>query len=91
METSFNNNNKDNYKDLNPRTVPCWLRQSIAANLARNVEEWADYFLKARSGTHNNQWVIVGPSKLDPLKNTIIFVEEAFSVFDVIDMTKSLQ
>lgn len=35
METSFSNQKEENYKDLNPRTVPCWLRATIAVNLAR--------------------------------------------------------
>jgi hypothetical protein len=88
METSLNNYNKDNYRDLNPQTVPCWLRATIAVNLAHNASEWADYFLKARSGTHNNQWVIVDPSKVTTLEHIVTFVEEAFSDFAVIDMTK---
>lgn len=37
VETSFSNLNPQNYKDLTPRTVPCWLRGTIAANLARNA------------------------------------------------------
>lgn len=65
METSFNNQNSDNYKDLSPRTVPCWLRATIAVNLAKNASQWADYFLRERSGTHNNQWIIVDPSKVN--------------------------
>jgi hypothetical protein len=36
METSLSNMNKSNYADLSPRTVPCWLRATIAVNLARN-------------------------------------------------------
>ena len=93
METSFNNYNKDNYKDLNPHTVPCWLRQTIAVNLAKTGSEWVDYFLKERSGTHNNQWIIVDRNQLleQKFKNVVIFVEEAFSLYDVIDMTERLQ
>lgn len=90
METSLSNNIKDNYKDLTPRTVPCWLRATIAVNLARTADEWADYFLKERSGTHNNQWVIVDPSKITSLKSVVLFVEEGFSQFEVIDMTSTL-
>jgi hypothetical protein len=67
------------------------LRATIAVNLARNGEEWANYFLKSRSGTHNNQWVIVDTTQLKTLKNLVIFVEEAFSIFAVTDMTLSLQ
>lgn len=50
-----------------------------------------DYFLKSRSGTHNNQWVIVDPSKVSTLKDVVTFVEEAFSIYEVIDMTFLLQ
>jgi hypothetical protein len=35
LETSLDNFNNDNYKDLNPLTVPCWLRAILACNLAR--------------------------------------------------------
>lgn len=35
LETSFNNYDKSNYEFLNPNTVPCWLRATIAVNLAR--------------------------------------------------------
>lgn len=38
METSLTNKNTENYKDLTPRTIPCWLRATIAVNLARNSE-----------------------------------------------------
>lgn len=36
METSLTNLNPDNYADLSPKTVPCWLRGTIAVNLAKN-------------------------------------------------------
>ena len=93
METSFSNLNKENYKDLNPLTVPCWLRQTIAMNLARTGQEWVDYFLIQRSGTHNNQWVVIDKHQLPQkvFKNVVIFVEEGFSLYDVIDMTTMLQ
>jgi hypothetical protein len=71
--------------------VPCWLRATVAANLATNGQEWADYFLKARSGTHNNQWVVVDKYQLSAFKNVVLFVEEAFSMSEVTDMTKMLQ
>jgi hypothetical protein len=36
METSLLNFNPDNSKDLNPKTVPCWIRATVASHLARN-------------------------------------------------------
>lgn len=77
METSLANMNSANYNDLSPNTVPCWLRATIAVNLAKNGTNWADYFLKARSGTHNNQWLISDPNQLtiDGSKNVVTLVE----------------
>lgn len=75
METSLGNYNDENYKTLTPKTLPCWLRQCVAVNLARNNDEWAEYFLKYRSGTHNNQWVIINPNNLANKKDLVIFVE----------------
>lgn len=65
IETSFNNFDFENYKSLNPKTVPCWLRATIACNLARDNREWVEYFLKERSGTHNNQWFVINPRQLN--------------------------
>lgn len=36
METSLMNYNKDNFKELNFKSVPCWLRATVASNLAKN-------------------------------------------------------
>ena len=73
METSLSNQDHDNYKDLSPNTVPCWLRATIAVNLAKNGTDWANYFLKARSGTHNNQWLISDPLQLkDSSKSNVV-------------------
>lgn len=73
LETSLDNFNNDNYKDLNPLTVPCWLRATLACNLARTGSEWIDYFSKYNSGTHTNQWVIVDQTQLATRKNAILF------------------
>lgn len=74
MESSLGNNNPDNWKDLSTQTVPTWLRQTIACHLAKTSDEWLNYFLKDRSGTHNNQWVIVDPKNLASKRNAVIYV-----------------
>jgi len=51
------------------------MRQTIACHLAKTSDEWLNYFLKERSGTHNSQWVIVDPKNLDKNKNTVMYVE----------------
>lgn len=77
METSLSNMNSNNYLDLKPRTVPCWLRQTIANNLAKTATEWTNYFLRERSGTHNNQWIVVDPAGLSKFKDVVYYVEKA--------------
>jgi hypothetical protein len=61
--------------------VPSWLRATIAANLARNGNEWIDYFLKARSGTRNSQWIIADPKTISKNENVVVFLEEAFNIY----------
>lgn len=36
IESSLENMNDNNWKELSPQTVPTWLRQTIACNLARS-------------------------------------------------------
>jgi hypothetical protein len=74
VETSLYNYNTDNFKELNPQSVPCWIRATAASNLARNGQEWISYFSKYNSGTHNNQWVIVDKSQMKSNKNVVVFV-----------------
>jgi hypothetical protein len=81
---------QSNWQDLSPTTVPTWLRQTIACHLARNTKEWYQYFLYERSGTHNSQWVVVEERNLKEKNNVVTFVEEAFSIFEVTDMTDKL-
>jgi hypothetical protein len=90
VETSLMNYNKDNFAELNPRTVPCWLRATVASNLARNGEEWINYFSKYNSGTHSSQWVVIDPSQLKANTNVVVFLEQAFSLIKVHDMTDRL-
>ena len=87
METSFNNFKHENYSNLSPLTVPCWLRATIACNLCRNNKEWVEYFLQFRSGTHNNQWIIMDPRELKNKENVITFVEEGYELYEVLDLT----
>jgi hypothetical protein len=64
METSLDNKDPNNMKEVVATTVPSWLRTLVANHLAHNGSEWIKYFVMYRSGTHNNQWVIIDPSKL---------------------------
>ena len=35
-ETSFSNFNKDNFAELNPKSVPSWIRANLAATLSKD-------------------------------------------------------
>lgn len=72
-ETSFMNFNKDNYKEMNPKTVPSWIRVNVASNLAKNSQEWVDYFAKYNSATHSGQWIIIDKSNLNSDSNLVVF------------------
>ena len=89
-ETSFLNFNTDNYQELNPKSVPSWIRVNIASNLARNTEEWIDYFIKFNSATHSGQWIIVDSSRMHEKDSLVVFLEQAFSLVKVTDMTDRL-
>jgi hypothetical protein len=77
-------------KEVKSTTVPSWLRTVVANHLSRSADEWINYFLMWRSGTHNNQWVIIDPSKIGQTSGLVVFFEEAFSLFHTIDMTDVL-
>lgn len=72
-------------------TVPSWLRTLVANHLAGNASEWINYFLMSRSGTHNNQWVIIDPKQRYKDTDMVLFFEEAFSLYSTIDMTSTLK
>jgi hypothetical protein len=90
METSLLNYNKDNFNELTPKTVPCWLRAIVASNLARTGQEWMDYFTKYNSGTHSSQWVVVDRAQIKNNANVVVFLEQAFSLIKIHDMTDRL-
>lgn len=81
LETSLGNMNPDNLKELKFTTVPSWLRTLVANHLSHTIEDWITLFNTYRSGTHNNQWVLIDPSRLPAKKGVVVFLEEAFSEY----------
>lgn len=88
METSLNNYNKSNGPQLRPQTVPTWIRHLVANRLAVTPSEWISLFLQFRSGTHNNQWLVVDLGRYKRSSRTeILMVEEAFDIYAVSNFT----
>ena len=88
METSLSNMNKTNSKLIKPQTVPTWIRHIVANRLARTPSEWAGMFLKFRSGTHNNQWLVIDLGLYKRTGRTeILMVEEGFDISAVTNFT----
>ena len=74
IETSFLNYNKDNYKELNPKALPSWIRVNIASTMAKTGEEWIDYYAKYNSGTHSGQWIVVDKAKMNNNYGFVMFL-----------------
>jgi len=57
-ETTIDNYNDDLYKNIQPQSVPEWMRIIIANRLANTGREWVDKFFMNNDGTYNNEWMI---------------------------------
>lgn len=69
--------------------MPTWLRVNVANRLARTPSQWVDTFLRFRSGTHNNQWVVTDLEKYSRSNTTeILMIEEAFDISVVLNFTE---
>ena len=84
------NFNKDNYQEMNSRTVPSWIRVNVASVLAKTGQEWVDWFSKYNSATHSGQWVVIDKSKIKESSGLVLFLEQAFSMVKVTDVTNQL-
>jgi hypothetical protein len=90
LETSLANNIQSNLDEVKFTTVPSWLRTLVANHLASSITQWIQIFNTYRSGTHNNQWILIDPRQVDSGKEIVIFFEEAFTLYRIIDMTPDL-
>jgi hypothetical protein len=66
IETTINNYNKDLYGNINPKSVPEWMRVLIANRLSISGKEWVDNFFLFNDGTYNNQWMITDFKQFTP-------------------------
>ena len=59
METTIGNYNKSLWKYVTPECVFENVHAVLANRLATSGKEWTDIFGQYKSGTYNNQWMVV--------------------------------
>ncbi|CAE8637957.1 unnamed protein product, partial [Polarella glacialis] len=59
LETSITNYNSSLWAEIKPQTLMTWVRAMVANRLARTGEEWTEIQDRHKSGTCNNQWMVV--------------------------------
>jgi len=96
-ETSISGNNDQVYGFIQEKSLPYWLRANVANLVFTDQKSWADTFYKYRSGTYNNQWIIIDYNNYNAFKNNlseakdiIWFVEEFYSLTSAQDVTQQL-
>ncbi len=100
METTnmfFNSRLYEKY--LTPKSLLSWLRSMTANFASDSSKEWIDYFVKANSGTYNNQYMVMDMKKIKKdsegrLKlnnNTLWIVEQIPGYTKSKDVTQTLR
>eukprot|EP01134_Creolimax_fragrantissima_P003660 CFRG3660T1 len=59
METSNTNFNETLSHSITHKSVPCWIRGSVANLLSESAEEWVKLFGIHNSGTYDSQWMVM--------------------------------
>lgn len=96
-ETSLENRNAGVYGFLHTDSVPYWIRITVANLLSTTQQEWVNMFFAYRSGTYNNQWLLIDFKNYNASKNDlsqaqdiIWMVEEFYNLTSVQDVTQEL-
>jgi hypothetical protein len=66
IETTLDNYNDDLYRNLQPTSVPEWMRVIVANRLANSGREWVKKFFMFNDGTYNNEWMIADFKQFTP-------------------------
>jgi hypothetical protein len=96
-ETSLECYNSDAINFLHWESVPYFLRVNVA-NLAFDTQEnWMRHYFSYRSGTYNNQWLIIdfnnylnNKNSLSEAKNIVWIIEELYYMTSAQDVTQTL-
>lgn len=96
-ETSYTTDNDKVFEWIHYDSVPYWIRVTVANWAYDTQSTWAEYYLKYRSGTYNNQWLVVdfqeyvnNKNDLSNAENIVWMVEEFFELESYEDLTQTL-
>lgn len=96
-ETSLNTDNNDVFSWIHYDSIPYWIRVTVANYMYDTQQNWVNTFFAHRSGTYNNQWLIVDFNKFNAskgdfsaAKDIIWLVEEFYSLTSAQDVTQTL-
>ncbi|CAF4724635.1 unnamed protein product, partial [Rotaria sp. Silwood2] len=94
IETTIDNYNEDLYRNINPISIPEWMRVVVANRLATSGKEWVDKFFIFNDGTYNNEWMITDFKQFTPgtpPKPGFLTVAEQMTTYhESADMTEML-
>jgi len=96
-ETTLEPFNNDVYNFIHHDSLPYWIRITLANLVFTDQKSWADAFFQYRSGTYNNQWLIIdfnnynlNKDNLTQAKDIIWIVEEFYNLTSAQDVTQEL-
>jgi len=96
-ETTLSVNNSELFLWIHPDSVPYWIRITVANYAFDNMEDWVNTYFNYRSGTYNNQWILVDfnayqtyKNNMTAAQNIVWFAEEFYNFTSVNDVTQAL-
>jgi len=96
-ETTLVSYNNSVFNWIHYDSVPYWIRINVANLVYKTQETWRDTYFRERSGTYNNQWLVVDFNNYFKYKNNmteavdiIWMVEEFYGFTSTEDQTQAL-
>ncbi|KNC83961.1 hypothetical protein SARC_03825 [Sphaeroforma arctica JP610] len=94
METTNNNYNDALTHTITHKSVPCWIRGTVANLLAEDPEEWSEIFGIHNSGTYDSQWMVLDLNQFtagqDLPPKSFYVLEQLPGIIRYQDMTQQL-
>ena len=97
-ESSLGNYNNALYQNIKEKSLPTWIRVTLANRIAENCFHWIEIFSLNNSGTHNNQWSVVDYNKywdysskkesVENWKDVVWLIEQFFEIIEKEDVTQ---